>query len=217
MRRAPGTGVAAPCVALVLRLFVPSRGAAADQESTLGLRGVVVELKRAQNVSRNVAPFPTEARGPPTGSPLSLDALAAATRDVAGLPPGNSGMSGASAAAMLAMLRGMAGGDGTDPPSARAKAKDSAGENPSGALDALSARVARVESVLTRFERGAFAAFDRLEARLEAFEARLDRDAAIRLGGEGRPPGAHTKREWDAGARGDARRGASGRRARASA
>ena len=47
--------------------------------------------------------------------------------------------------------------------------------------------------------------------------ARLDRDAAIRLGGEGRPPGAHTKREWDAGARGDARRGASGRRARASA
>ena len=209
----------APCVALVLRLFVPSRGAAADQESTLGLRGVVVELKRAQNVSRNVAPFPTEARGPPTGSPLSLDALAAATRDVAGLPPGNSGMSGASAAAMLAMLRGMAGGDGTDPPSARAKAKDSAGENPSGALDALSARVARVESVLTRFERGAFAAFDRLEARLEAFEARLDRDAAIRLGGEGRPPKAHTKREWDAGVRGDVFAGEnpSGRRPRASA
>lgn len=105
-----------PCVALVLRLFVPSSGAAADQESTLGLRGVVVELKRRSSPTRGggfPGAEPAEARNPPMGSPLRLDALAAATRDVAGLPPGNmSGMSGASAAAMLAMLRGMAGGEG---------------------------------------------------------------------------------------------------------
>lgn len=104
-----------PCVALVLRLFVPSSGAAADRESTLGLRGVVVELKRRSSPTRGGG-FPgaesAEARNPPMGSPLRLDALAAATRDVAGLPPGNLGMSGASAAAMLSMLRGMASGEG---------------------------------------------------------------------------------------------------------
>ena len=73
---------------------------------------------------------------------------------------------------------------------------------------------------MARFERGAFAAFDRLESRLEAFETRLDQKlAAVRLGGEGRPPKAHTKREWDAGVRGDVFAGEnlSGRRPRASA
>lgn len=195
-----------PCVALVLRLFVPSSGAAADQESTLGLRGVVVELKRRSSPTRGGG-FPgaesAEARNPPMGSPLRLDALAAATRDVAGLPPGNLGMSGASAAAMLSMLRGMAsgeGGGGRERESAKTVSRD---DDDSHSLGALASRVSRVESLLARFERGAFAAFDRIESRLEAFEARLDQLNAVRLGGEGRPPKAHTKREWDAGVRGD--------------
>ena len=100
---------AVPCVALVLRLFVPSTGAAADQNATLALKGVVVELKHASSFAEPADP----ATRPPTGSPLRLDALAAATREAAGLPPGNLGMSGASAAAMLAMLRGMAGSEKT--------------------------------------------------------------------------------------------------------
>ena len=202
-----------PCVALVLRLFVPSTGAAADQNATLALKGVVVELKHASSFAEPADP----ATRPPTGSPLRLDALAAATREAAGLPPGNLGMSGASAAAMLAMLRGMAGSEKTaNQPAAvvDADADDSDFDS------ALSARVARVEAALARFERGAFAAFDRLESRLEAFETRLDQKlAAVRLGGEGRPPKAHTKREWDAGVRGDVFAGEnlSGRRPRASA
>jgi hypothetical protein len=214
-----------PCVALVLRLFVPSSGAAADQESTLGLRGVVVELKRRSSPTRGGG-FPgaesAEARNPPMGSPLRLDALAAATRDVAGLPPGNLGMSGASAAAMLSMLRGMASGEGggaRERESAKTVSRD---DDDSHSLGALASRVSRVESLLARFERGAFAAFDRIESRLEAFEARLDQLNAVRLGGEGRPPKAHTKREWDAGVRGDVltdgeRKNLPGRRARASA
>ena len=188
----------APFVAIVLRLFVPSSGAVADAEAALGLRGVVVELR----------PRSPRPRGTPTGSPLRLDALAAATRDIAGLPPGNADMSGASAAAMLTMLRGMTGvTSGDRHPTARPE--DSRGARAIPAADdeapkaaetaegvaALRARVARVESALARFERGAFAAFDRIEARLEALEARRDRDAAIGLGGEGRPPDAHTKRE----------------------
>ena len=216
----------APCVALVLRLFVPSTGAAADQDATLALRGVVVELKHARVPARVAASSFAEpadpATRPPTGSPLRLDALAAATREAAGLPPGNLGMSGASAAAMLAMLRGMAGSEKT---ATKAATRIDAGADDADAarqsLDsALSARVARVEAALARFERGAFAAFDRLESRLEAFETRLDQKlAAVRLGGEGRPPKAHTKREWDAGVRGDVFAGEnpSGRRPRASA
>lgn len=219
-----------PCVALVLRLFVPSSGASADQESTLGLRGVVVELKRRSSPTRGggfLGAEPAEARNPPMGSPLRLDALAAATRDVAGLPPGNmSGMSGASAAAMLAMLRGMAGGEGGGARERESAKTDSRDDDDSrGALVLLASRVSRVESTLARFERGAFAAFDRIESRLEAFEARLDQKLnAVRLGGEGRPPMAHTKREWDAGVRGDVladgekkKKNLSGRRARASA
>jgi len=215
-----------PCVALVLRLFVPSTGAAADQDATLALRGVVVELKHARVPARVAASSFAEpadpATRPPTGSPLRLDALAAATREAAGLPPGNLGMSGASAAAMLAMLRGMAGSEKT---ATKAATRIDAGADDADAarpvLDsALSARVARVEAALARFERGAFAAFDRIESRLEAFETRLDQKlAAVRLGGEGRPPKAHTKREWDAGVRGDVFAGEnpSGRRPRASA
>ena len=202
-----------PCVALVLRLFVPSTGAAADQNATLALKGVVVELKHASSFAEPADP----ATRPPTGSPLRLDALAAATREAAGLPPGNLGMSGASAAAMLAMLRGMAGPEKTAKHPAAVVA---AGADDSDFDSALSARVARVEAALARFERGAFAAFDRLESRLEAFETRLDQKlAAVRLGGEGRPPKAHTKREWDAGVRGDVFAGEnlSGRRPRASA
>ena len=110
-------------------------------------------------------------------------------------------MSGASAAAMLAMLRGMAGSEKTAKQPAAVVDADA---DDSDFDSALSARVARVEAALARFERGAFAAFDRLESRLEAFETRLDQKlAAVRLGGEGRPPKAHTKREWDAGVRGD--------------
>lgn len=202
-----------PCVALVLRLFVPSTGAAADQNATLALKGVVVELKHASSFAEPADP----ATRPPTGSPLRLDALAAATREAAGLPPGNLGMSGASAAAMLAMLRGMAGPEKT---AKQPAAVVDAGADDSDFDSALSARVARVEAALARFERGAFAAFDRLESRLEAFETRLDQKlAAVRLGGEGRPPKAHTKREWDAGVRGDVFAGEnlSGRRPRASA
>ena len=202
-----------PCVALVLRLFVSSTGAAADQNATLALKGVVVELKHASSFAEPADP----ATRPPTGSPLRLDALAAATREAAGLPPGNLGMSGASAAAMLAMLRGMAGPEKTAKQPAAVVA---AGADDSDFDSALSARVARVEAALARFERGAFAAFDRLESRLEAFETRLDQKlAAVRLGGEGRPPKAHTKREWDAGVRGDVFAGEnlSGRRPRASA
>lgn len=202
-----------PCVALVLRLFVPSTGAAADQNATLALKGVVVELKHASSFAEPADP----ATRPPTGSPLRLDALAAATREAAGLPPGNLGMSGASAAAMLAMLRGMAGSEKT---AKQPAAVVDAGADDSDFDSALSARVARVEAALARFERGAFAAFDRLESRLEAFETRLDQKlAAVRLGGEGRPPKAHTKREWDAGVRGDVFAGEnlSGRRPRASA
>lgn len=202
-----------PCVALVLRLFVPSTGAAADQNATLALKGVVVELKHASSFAEPADP----ATRPPTGSPLRLDALAAATREAAGLPPGNLGMSGASAAAMLAMLRGMAGPEKT---AKQPAAVVDAGADDSEFDSALSARVARVEAALARFERGAFAAFDRLESRLEAFETRLDQKlAAVRLGGEGRPPKAHTKREWDAGVRGDVFAGEnlSGRRPRASA
>ena len=215
-----------PCVALVLRLFVPSTGAAADQNATLALKGVVVELKHASSFAEPADP----ATRPPTGSPLRLDALAAATREAAGLPPGNLGMSGASAAAMLAMLRGMAGSEKTKtgpaagPAAAPAATRIDAGADDADAArrvdSALSARVARVEAALARFERGAFAAFDRLESRLEAFETRLDQKlAAVRLGGEGRPPKAHTKREWDAGVRGDVFAGEnpSGRRPRASA
>ena len=210
-----------PCVALVLRLFVPSTGAAADQDATLALRGVVVELKHARVPARVAASSFAEpadpATRPPTGSPLRLDALAAATREAAGLPPGNLGMSGASAAAMLAMLRGMAGPEKT---AKQAAAVVDADADDSDFDSALSARVARVEAALARFERGAFAAFDRIESRLEAFETRLDQKlAAVRLGGEGRPPKAHTKREWDAGVRGDVFAGEnpSGRRPRASA
>ena len=202
-----------PCVALVLRLFVPSTGAAADQNATLALKGVVVELKHASSFAEPADP----ATRPPTGSPLRLDALAAATREAAGLPPGNLGMSGASAAAMLAMLRGMAGSEKT---AKQPAAVVDAGADDSDFDSALSARVARVEAALARFERGAFAAFERLESRLEAFETRLDQKlAAVRLGGEGRPPKAHTKREWDAGVRGDVFAGEnlSGRRPRASA
>lgn len=202
-----------PCVALVLRLFVPSTGAAADQNATLALKGVVVELKHASSFAEPADP----ATRPPTGSPLRLDALAAATREAAGLPPGNLGMSGASAAAMLAMLRGMAGSEKTAKQPAAVVDADA---DDSDFDSALSARVARVEAALARFERGAFAAFDRLESRLEAFETRLDQKlAAVRLGGEGRPPKAHTKREWDAGVRGDVFAGEnlSGRRPRASA
>ena len=202
-----------PCVALVLRLFVPSTGAAADQNATLALKGVVVELKHASSFAEPADP----ATRPPTGSPLRLDALAAATREAAGLPPGNLGMSGASAAAMLAMLRGMAGPEKTAKQPAAVVDADA---DDSDFDSALSARVARVEAALARFERGAFAAFDRLESRLEAFETRLDQKlAAVRLGGEGRPPKAHTKREWDAGVRGDVFAGEnlSGRRPRASA
>lgn len=202
-----------PCVALVLRLFVPSTGAAADQNATLALKGVVVELKHASSFAEPADP----ATRPPTGSPLRLDALAAATREAAGLPPGNLGMSGASAAAMLAMLRGMAGSEKTAKQPAAVVDVDA---DDSDFDSALSARVARVEAALARFERGAFAAFDRLESRLEAFETRLDQKlAAVRLGGEGRPPKAHTKREWDAGVRGDVFAGEnlSGRRPRASA
>lgn len=202
-----------PCVALVLRLFVPSTGAAADQNATLALKGVVVELKHASSFAEPADP----ATRPPAGSPLRLDALAAATREAAGLPPGNLGMSGASAAAMLAMLRGMAGPEKT---AKQPAAVVDAGADDSDFDSALSARVARVEAALARFERGAFAAFDRLESRLEAFETRLDQKlAAVRLGGEGRPPKAHTKREWDAGVRGDVFAGEnlSGRRPRASA
>ena len=202
-----------PCVALVLRLFVPSTGAAADQNATLALKGVVVELKHASSFAEPADP----ATRPPTGSPLRLDALAAATREAAGLPPGNLGMSGASAAAMLAMLRGMAGPEKT---AKQPAAVVDAGADDSDFDSALSARVARVEAALARFERGAFAAFDRLESRLEAFETRLDQKlAAVRLGGEGRPPKAHTKREWDAGVRGDVFAGEnlSGRRPRARA
>lgn len=202
-----------PCVALVLRLFVPSTGAAADQNATLALKGVVVELKHASSFAEPADP----ATRPPAGSPLRLDALAAATREAAGLPPGNLGMSGASAAAMLAMLRGMAGSEKT---AKQPAAVVDAGADDSDFDSALSARVARVEAALARFERGAFAAFDRLESRLEAFETRLDQKlAAVRLGGEGRPPKAHTKREWDAGVRGDVFAGEnlSGRRPRASA
>ena len=202
-----------PCVALVLRLFVPSTGAAADQNATLALKGVVVELKHASSFAEPADP----ATRPPTGSPLRLDALAAATREAAGLPPGNLGMSGASAAAMIAMLRGMAGPEKT---AKQPAAVVDAGADDSDFDSALSARVARVEAALARFERGAFAAFDRLESRLEAFETRLDQKlAAVRLGGEGRPPKAHTKREWDAGVRGDVFAGEnlSGRRPRASA
>ena len=221
-----------PCVALVLRLFVPSTGAAADQDATLALRGVVVELKHARVPARIAASSFAEpadpATRPPTGSPLRLDALAAATREAAGLPPGNLGMSGASAAAMLAMLRGMAGSEKTKtgPAAGPAATRIDAGADDADAdaarrVDsALSARVARVEAALARFERGAFAAFDRIESRLEAFETRLDQKlAAVRLGGEGRPPKAHTKREWDAGVRGDVFAGEnlSGRRPRASA
>ena len=213
-----------PCVALVLRLFVPSTGAAADQNATLALKGVVVELKHASSFAEPADP----ATRPPAGSPLRLDALAAATREAAGLPPGNLGMSGASAAAMLAMLRGMAGSEKTKtgPAAGPAATRIDAGADDADAdaarrVDsALSARVARVEAALARFERGAFAAFDRLESRLEAFETRLDQKlAAVRLGGEGRPPKAHTKREWDAGVRGDVFAGEnlSGRRPRASA
>ena len=213
-----------PCVALVLRLFVPSTGTAADQNATLALKGVVVELKHASSFAEPADP----ATRPPTGSPLRLDALAAATREAAGLPPGNLGMSGASAAAMLAMLRGMAGSEKTKtgPAAGPAATRIDAGADDADAdaarrVDsALSARVARVEAALARFERGAFAAFDRIESRLEAFETRLDQKlAAVRLGGEGRPPKAHTKREWDAGVRGDVFAGEnpSGRRPRASA
>ena len=201
-----------PCVALVLRLFVPSTGAAADQNATLALKGVVVELKHASSFAEPADP----ATRPPTGSPLRLDAPRRRAR-AAGLPPGNLGMSGASAAAMLAMLRGMAGPEKT---AKQPAAVVDAGADDSDFDSALSARVARVEAALARFERGAFAAFDRLESRLEAFETRLDQKlAAVRLGGEGRPPKAHTKREWDAGVRGDVFAGEnlSGRRPRASA
>ena len=94
-------------------------------------------------------------------------------------------MSGASAAAMLAMLRGMAGSEKT---ATKAATRIDAGADDADAArrvdSALSARVARVEAALARFERGAFAAFDRIESRLEAFETRLDQKlAAVRLGG----------------------------------
>ena len=220
-----------PCVALVLRLFVPStKTTAADQNATLALRGVVVELKQLKHARVPASSFaepaepadPATRGGPPMGrgSPLRLDALAAATRDAAGLPPGNLGMSGASAAAMLAMLRGMAGSENTFTKPAAGPAATRVDADADVVDSALSARVARVEAALARFERGAFAAFDRLESRLEAFETRLDQKlAAVRLGGEGRPPKAHTKREWDAGVRGDVFAGEnlSGRRPRASA
>ena len=50
---------------------------------------------------------------PANGLAAPAGRAAAATREAAGLPPGNLGMSGASAAAMLAMLRGMAGPEKT--------------------------------------------------------------------------------------------------------
>ena len=201
-----------PCVALVLRLFVPSTGAAADQNATLALKGVVVELKHASSFAEPADP----ATRPPTGSPLRLDAprRRRAGRGASAGEPGH-----------VRRVRGgdardAAGHGGSRKPRNNRRRSSTPDADDSDSIPALSARAARVEAALARFERGAFAAFDRLESRLEAFETRLDQKlAAVRLGGEGRPPKAHTKREWDAGVRGDVFAGEnlSGRRPRASA
>jgi hypothetical protein len=215
-----------PCVALVLRLFCPSSGAAANGDATLDLRGVVVEVKEARGVRRpmrwastpttpnNASDFlATRANGGsasgsesapavPMGSPLRLDALEAAAREVAGLPPTPGiamGMSSSSAAAMLTMLRTLTAGELNDAPktseaSGPSKlteenrrepdgntAMDNAVDNVMGRttgnhgdafdFNALSRRVDRIETLLTRIERGMLVSFQRMENQLRRFEA----------------------------------------------
>ena len=142
----------------------------------------------------------------PMGSPLRLATLEAATRSAAGLPPPSgsaAGMSNASASMMLQMLRGMAGTrsssrNGTE--RADAAKKLDASDDTVGSLEK---KINRIESLLTRMERGVFAAFERIETRIETLETKVGLISVTKLGGEGRPPKAHTKREWDAGVRDD--------------
>lgn len=149
-----------------------------------------------------------------------------------GMGGGMGGMSSASAAAMVTMLRSMTnslddaaagrfrgsnGNEASDNTQQNgAKASENLGakstntstlsalkSGTASTLSALSQKMDRIESLVTRMERGVFAAFDRLEKRVESLEVRFEESNAIRLGGDHRPPKAHTKLEWDAGIRDD--------------